>query len=55
MRSTCRPVSVPRKIEKAVLNAVELVQACLSVRKELESSFFHSVAPVKLIQACLYV
>ena len=35
--------------------AFKLVQACLSVRKELESSFHHCGSPVKLVQACLSV
>ena len=32
---------------------MKLVQAGLSVRKELESSFHHCGAPVRLVQACL--
>ena len=32
---------------------VKFVQACLSVRKDLESSFHHRGGPVKLVQACL--
>ena len=30
-----------------------LVQSCLSVRKELESSFHHCEGPVRLVQAGL--
>ena len=29
------------------------VQACLSARKHMESSFHHCGRPVKLVQACL--
>ena len=29
------------------------VQACLSARKDVESSFHHFEGPVKLVQACL--
>ena len=29
------------------------VQACLSARKDLESSFSHCGGPVMLVQACL--
>ena len=32
---------------------VKLVQACLSVRKDLESSFNYCGSPVKLVQAGL--
>ena len=32
---------------------VKLVQACLSVMKELEGSFHHCGGPVRLVQACL--
>ena len=32
---------------------MKLVQACLSVRKELEGSFHHCGGPVRLVQACL--
>ena len=32
---------------------MKLVQASLSVRKELEGSFHHCGAPVRLVQACL--
>ena len=32
---------------------MKLVQACLCVRKDLESSFHHCGSPVKLVQACL--
>ena len=31
---------------------MKLVQACLSVRKELEGSFHHCGGPEKLVQAC---
>ena len=34
---------------------MKLVQACLSVRKDLESGFHHCAVPVKLVQACLCV
>ena len=30
------------------------VQACLSARKDVESSFHHCGSPVKLVQGCLY-
>ena len=30
------------------------VQACLSARKDGESSFHHCGGPVKLVQTCLY-
>ena len=30
---------------------MKLLQPCLSVRKDLESSFHHCVSPVKLVQA----
>ena len=32
---------------------MKLVQACLSVRKDLEISFHHCGGPVKFVQACL--
>ena len=32
---------------------MKLVQACLSVRKDLESSFHNCGGPVKLVQDCL--
>ena len=32
---------------------MKLVQACLSVRKDLESSFHHCGGPVRLVQSCL--
>ena len=32
---------------------MELVQACFSVRKELESSFHHRGVRVRLVDACL--
>ena len=32
---------------------MKLVQACLSVRKELEGSVHHCGGPVRLVQACL--
>ena len=32
---------------------MKLVQACLSVRKQLEGSFHHCGGPVRLVQACL--
>ena len=32
---------------------VKLIQACLSARKDGESSFHHCVGLVKLVQACL--
>ena len=33
---------------------VKLVQASLRARKDIESSFYHSGDPVKLVQACLF-
>ena len=35
--------------------AVKHVQACLSARKDGESSFLHCGGPVKLVQNCLCV
>ena len=32
---------------------MKLVQACLSVRKELEGGFHHCGGPVRLVQGCL--
>ena len=32
---------------------MKIVQACLYVRKDLESSFHNFAGPVKLVQACL--
>ena len=32
---------------------MKLVKACLSARKDLESSFHHCACPVKLAQVCL--
>ena len=32
---------------------MKLVQACLCVKKELEGSFHHCGAHVRLVQACL--
>ena len=32
---------------------MKLLQACSSVRKELEGSFHHCGGPVRLVQACL--
>ena len=32
---------------------MKLVQACLSTRKELESTFHHCGGLVKLVQACV--
>ena len=31
---------------------MKLVQDCLSVRKDLESSFHHCGGPVRLVQSC---
>ena len=32
---------------------MKLVQACIGVRKELESNFHHCESHVRLVQACL--
>ena len=32
---------------------MKVVQACLSVRKDLESSFHRCGGPVRIVQACL--